>query len=79
MEWLIEKHYRKAISKEVTPGYSCLQYIKMCLLQTWYSLSDCEAEDYFQENLTVMQICELELEDTISDHIVISRFRSEMI
>lgn len=51
----------------------------MCLLQSKYSLSDYEVEDYVYENLTAMHNCELELEDTIADYIVISRFRSEMI
>ncbi|MCX8081761.1 MAG: transposase [Bacteroidia bacterium] len=75
---IIHKHYSKGHSKEGRPSYDGLLLFKMCLLQTWYSLSDYQVEDYVNENLSAMMFCGLELEDEVPDHSVISRFRSEL-
>lgn len=78
IEKIINSHYSKGKSLEGRPCYDGILLFKMCLLQTWYSLSDYGVEDYVNENLTAMRFCGLELEDTVPDHSVISRFRSEM-
>ena len=41
---LIKKHYTKGESATGKPSYSGLLLFKMCLLQTWYGLSDYEVE-----------------------------------
>ena len=50
----------------------------MLLLGIWYDLSDRDVEDMVNENLSAMVFCDLKLEDTVPDHSVLSRFRSEL-
>ena len=64
MDRLIKQYYHKGFSVAGRPSYSGLLLFKMCLLQTWYGLSDYEVG--------------LQLEDEVPDHSVISRFRSEL-
>lgn len=40
IEVLLEKYYTKGESATGKPSYSGLLLFKMCLLQTWYGLSD---------------------------------------
>lgn len=50
----------------------------MCLLQTWYGLSDYEVEDRLNDSISFSQFCGLTLEDTAPDHSTLSRFRTAL-
>jgi IS5 family transposase len=74
----IKKHYNKGTSVAGRPSYPGLLLFKMCLLQTWYGLSDYEVEERVNDSLSFMRFVGLQLEDEVPDHSVISRFRTEM-
>jgi IS5 family transposase len=78
VEALIKKYYNKGFSVAGRPSYSGLILFKMCLLQTWYGLSDYEVEEKVNDSLSFMQFVGLHLEDEVPDHSVISRFRCEL-
>ena len=78
IEVLIKKYYNKGFSVAGRPSYRGLLLFKMCLLQTWYGLSDYEVEEKVNDSLSFMQFVGLQLEDEVPDHSVISRFRSEL-
>jgi len=75
---LIKQYYTKGFSVAGRPSYPGLLLFKMCLLQTWYGLSDYEVEDKVNDSLSFMQFVGLQLEDDVPDHSIISRFRSEL-
>ena len=77
-EALIKQFYNKGFSVAGRPSYAGLVLFKMCLLQTWYGLSDYEVEEKVNDSLSFMQFVGLQLEDEVPDHSVISRFRSEL-
>lgn len=77
-EAIIVQHYNKGVSVAGRPSYPGLLLFKMCLLQTWYGLSDYEVEEKVNDSLSFMQFVGLQLEDEVPDHCVISRFRSEL-
>jgi IS5 family transposase len=77
-EALIKQFYNKGFSVAGRPSYPGLVLFKMCLLQTWYGLSDYEVEEKVNDSLSFMQFVGLQLEDEVPDHSVISRFRSEL-
>lgn len=77
-EDLIKQYYNKGFSVAGRPSYGGLLLFKMCLLQTWYGLSDYEVEEKVNDSLSFMQFVGLQLEDEVPDHSVISRFRSEL-
>ncbi len=76
IEALIQTHYKKGMSVAGRPSYLGLLLFKMCLLQTWYGLSDYEVEEKVNDSLSFMQFVGLQLEDGVPDHSVISRFCS---
>lgn len=78
IEVQIKKHYNKGASVAGRPSYPGLLLFKMCLLQTWYGLSDYEVEEKVNDSLSFMRFVGLQLEDEVPDHSVISRFRTEM-
>jgi IS5 family transposase len=78
VEVLIKQYYHKGISVAGRPSYPGLLLFKMCLLQTWYGLSDYEVEDKVNDSLSFMQFVGLQLEDDVPDHSIISRFRTEL-
>src|SRR4029077_9572439 len=78
IESLIKQYYNKGFSVAGRPSYPGLLLFKMCLLQTWYGLSDYEVEERVNDSLSFMQFVGLQLEDEVPDHSVISRFRSEL-
>lgn len=78
IEVLIKRYYNKGFSVAGRPSYSGLILFKMCLLQTWYGLSDYEAEERVNDSLSFMQFVGLQLEDEVPDHSVISRLGSEL-
>lgn len=78
VEVLIKHHYNKGFSVAGRRSYPGLLLFKMCLLQTWYGLSDYEVEEKVNDSLSFMQFVGLQLEDEVPDHSVISRFRTEL-
>src|SRR3954471_3492452 len=78
VEVLIKQYYNKGYSVAGRPSYAGLLLFKMCLLQTWYGLSDYEVEDKVNDSLSFMQFVSLQLEDDVPDHSIISRFRTEL-
>lgn len=78
IESLIQEDYNKGLSVAGRPSYPGLLLFKMCLLQTWYGLSDYEVEEKVNDSLSFMQFVGLHLEDEVPDHSVISRFRSAL-
>jgi IS5 family transposase len=74
----INKVYKRGHSVDGRPAYSGLLLFKMLLLGMWYDLSDEKVEESVNENLSMMRFCELDIEDNVPDHSVLSRFRSEL-
>ena len=50
----------------------------MCLLQTWYELSDYEVEDRVYYSISFGYLCGLTIEQTAPDHSTVSRFRKTL-
>lgn len=75
---IINKHYRKGNSAVGTPSYDGLLLFKMCLLQTWYGLSDYEVEDRINDSISFSRFCGLTLEQPAPDHSTLSRFRTAL-
>lgn len=78
MSKLIDNHYKKGSNAIGTPSYDGLLLFKMCLLQTWYGLSDYEVEDRINDSISFSQFCGLTLEQAAPDHSTLSRFRTTM-
>jgi len=74
----IVKVYKRGHSVDGRPAYSGLLLFKMLLLGIWYDLSDEKVEESVNENLSMMRFCDLEIEDNVPDHSVLSRFRTEL-
>lgn len=75
---IINKHYTKGNSAVGTPSYNGLLLFKMCLLQTWYGMSDYEVEDRINDSISFSKFCGLTLEQVSPDHSTLSRFRTIM-
>jgi IS5 family transposase len=75
---LINTHYIKGKSATGKPSYDGLLLFKMCLLQTWYGLSDYEVEDSVNDRLSFSYFCGLTIEQIAPDHSTLSRFRTAM-
>lgn len=75
---IINKHYTKGKSAVGTPSYDGLLLFKICLLQTWYGLSDYEVEDRVNDSLSFSYFCGMSIEESSPDHSTISRFRKVM-
>ena len=75
---LIDKHYIKGKSATGAPSYDGLLLFKMCLLQTWYGLSDYEVEDRVNDSISFGYFCGLNIDQVAPDHSTLSRFRSLM-
>jgi len=52
IEILIDKDYAKGKSVTGKPSYSGLLLFKMCILQSWYGLSDYEVEDRLNDSIS---------------------------
>ena len=74
----IRKVYKRGHSVDGRPAYSGLLLFKMLLIGIWYDLSDERVEESVNENLSMMRFCDLDIEDSVPDHSVLSRFRSEL-
>lgn len=75
---VIKTHYKKGRSATGKPSYDGLLLFKMCLLQTWYGLSDYEIEDRVNDSISFGYFCGLTIEEVAPDHSTLSRFRSAM-
>jgi len=75
---IIDKHYTKGKSATGTPSYDGLLLFKMCLLQTWYGLSDYEVEDRVNDSISFGYFCGLTIDQVSPDHSTVSRFRTAM-
>lgn len=75
---IIDKHYKKGKSATGQNPYDGLLLFKMCLLQSWYGLSDYEVEDRINDSLSFSYFCGLTIEQTAPDHSTLSRFRTSM-
>ena len=76
IEKIICKYYKKKESASGRPSYNGLMLFKINLLQTWYSLSDYEAEDRINDSLSFSKFIGLPIDMLCPDHSTISRFRS---
>jgi len=50
----------------------------MCILQTWYGLSDYEVEDSVNDRISFSYFCGLNIDQVASDHSTVSRFRKAL-
>ncbi len=78
IEKIIKKHYNKGFSVVGRPSIEGILLFKMCLLQTWYGLSDYEIEDQVNDRLSFSRFIGLSLDEKSPDHSVVSRFRTEL-
>jgi transposase, IS5 family len=78
IEKIIYKYYKKKESASGRPAYNGLMLFKINLLQTWYSMSDYEAEDRINDSLSFSKFIGLPVDMVCPDHSTISRFRSLM-
>jgi len=64
---VISAHYTKGKSATGKPSYSGLLLFKMCLLQTWYGLSDYEVEDRVNDSISFSYFCWLHIDQIAPD------------
>lgn len=76
IEELIDADYSKGKSAVGKPSYSGLLLFKMCLLQSWYGLSDYEVEDRLNDSISFSYFCGMHIDEVAPDHSTLSRFRS---
>lgn len=62
---IIDKDYKKGKSVSGKPSYDGLLLFKMCLLQTWYGLSDYEVEDRVNDSISFGCFCGLTIESRL--------------
>jgi IS5 family transposase len=75
---LINNDYLKGKSSTGKPSYDGLLLFKMCLLQSWYGLSDYEVEDRINDSLSFSYFCGMTIEQVAPDHSTLSRFRTAL-
>ena len=75
---IIDKDYSKGKSAVGKPSYDGLLLFKMCLLQSWYGLSDYEVEDRVNDSLSFSYFCGMTIEQVAPDHSTLSRFRTAL-
>ena len=75
---IIDIDYSKGQSAVGKPSYDGLLLFKMCLLQSWYGLSDYEVEDRINDSLSFSYFCGMTIEQTSPDHSTLSRFRTAL-
>ncbi|MCP4055469.1 MAG: IS5 family transposase [Mesoflavibacter sp.] len=74
----IDKYYIKGKSAVGKPSYDGLLLFKMCLLQSWYGLSDYEVEDRINDSISFSYFCGLSIDQVSPDHSTLSRFRTAL-
>lgn len=75
---IINLYYHKGKSVTGKPSYDGVLLFKMCLLQTWYGLSDYEVEDRVNDSISFGYFCGLTIDQVAPDHSTISRFRTAL-
>ncbi len=75
---IIDKDYSRGKSAVGKPSYDGLLLFKMCLLQSWYGLSDYEVEDRVNDSLSFSYFCGMSIEQAAPDHSTLSRFRTAL-
>jgi len=70
---IIDVYYKKGKSATGKPSYDGLLLFRMCLLQTWYGLSDCEVEDRVNDSISFSYFCGLTIDQVAPDHSTVSR------
>jgi len=75
---IIDKDYSRGKSVVGKPSYDGLLLFKMCLLQSWYGLSDYEVEDRINDSLSFSYFCGMTIEQVAPDHSTLSRFRTSL-
>jgi IS5 family transposase len=78
IEKLIDADYSKGKSAVGKPSYSGLLLFKMCLLQSWYGLSDYEVEDRLNDSISFSYFCGMHIDQVAPDHSTLSRFRTSL-
>lgn len=76
--FIINTYYTRGKSASGSPSYDGLLLFKMCLLQTWYGLSDYEVEDRVNDSISFGYFCGLTIDQVAPDHSTLSRFRTAM-
>lgn len=74
----INKYYKKGESATGRPSYDGVVLFKICLLQTWYGLSDYEVEDQVNDRISFSRFVGISMDEKSPDHSVISRFRTAL-
>lgn len=75
---IIDRDYSKGKSAVGKPSYDGLLLFRMCLLQSWYGLSDYEVEDRVNDSLSFSYFCGMTIEQVAPDHSTLSRFRTAL-
>ena len=78
IEKRIDTDYSKGKSAVGKPSYSGLLLFKMCLLQSWYGLSDSEVEDRLNDSISFSYFCGMHIDEVAPDHGTLSRFRTAL-
>ena len=75
---ILESYYQKGKSPRGKKIYPLLVILKMCLLQTWYNLSEYGVEEQVNNSFSFMRLCGLQLEDDLLDHSIVCLFRKRL-
>ena len=75
---LINNDYLKGKSATGKPSYDGTLLFKMCLLQSWYGLSDSKVEDRINDSLSFRYFCGMTIEQVAPDPSTLSRFRTAL-
>ena len=78
IEELIDIDYSRGKSAVGKPSYNGLLLFKMCLLQSWYGLSDYEVEDRLNDSISFSYFCGMNIDEVAPDHSTLSRFRTAL-
>ena len=73
-----KKVYKRGEKERGRKAYNPLLLFKMQLVSEWYDLSDVQTETMVNDSFSVMNFCDLSIEDDVPDHSTLSRFRSEL-
>ena len=75
---IINQDYNKGKSAVGKPSYDGLLLFKMCLLQSWYGLSDYEVEDRVNDSISFSYFCGMNIEEVAPDNSTLSKFRTAL-
>lgn len=75
----LNKKYTRKANAVGAPSYDVIMMFKILLLQTWYGMSDYEAEDRINDSISFGRFLGLGFEDCAPDHSTICRFRNALV